>query len=59
MGWQDISKFYPPTNIKTQNSRIDGASVTIILGLHVLIAHCILLILDILIIFSEHRCLKR
>ena len=34
-------------------SRIDGASVTIILCLHVLIACRILLILDMLIIFSE------
>ena len=42
-----------------QVSRIDGASVTIILCLHVLIARHILLILDILIIFSEYRCLKR
>jgi hypothetical protein len=40
-------------------SCIDGASVTIILCLHVLIARRILLILDILIIFSEYRCLKR
>jgi len=40
-------------------SRIDGASVTIILCLHVLIARRILLILDIFIIFSEYRCLKR
>ena len=40
-------------------SRIDGASVTIILCLHVLIARRILLILDMLIIFSEYRCLKR
>ena len=37
-------------------SRIDAASVTIILCLHVLIAHHILLILDMLIIFSEYRC---
>jgi hypothetical protein len=37
-------------------SRIDGASVTIILCLHVLIARPILLILDMLIIFSEYRC---
>jgi len=36
-------------------SRIDGASVTIILCLHVLIARRILLILDMLIIFSEYR----
>ena len=35
-------------------SRIDGASVAIIL--HVLIAHRILFILDMLIIFSEYRC---
>ena len=40
-------------------SRIDGASATIILCLHVLIARRILLILDLLIIFSEYRCLKR
>ena len=33
--------------------------VTIILCLHVLIARHILLILDMLIIFSKHRCLKR
>jgi len=39
-------------------SRIEEASVTIILCLHVLIARRILLILDILIIFSEYRCLK-
>ena len=38
-------------------SLIDGVSVTIILCLHVLIAH--LLILDTLIIFSEYKCLKR
>ena len=37
-------------------SRIDGASVTIILCLGVLIARRILLILDMLIIFSEYRC---
>jgi hypothetical protein len=37
-------------------SRIDGASVTIILCLHVLFARRILLILDMLIIFSEIRC---
>ena len=42
-----------------KGSRIDEASVTIILCLHVLIARRILLILDMLIIFSEHRCLKR
>ena len=40
-------------------SRIDGASVTIILCLHVLTARRILLILDMLIIFSEYRCLER
>jgi hypothetical protein len=40
-------------------SRIDGASVTIILCLHVLIARRILSILDMLIIFSKYRCLKR
>jgi hypothetical protein len=39
-------------------SRIDGASITIILCLHVLIAGHILLILDMLIIFSEYRCIK-
>ena len=39
-------------------SRIDGASVTIILCLHVLIARPTLLILDMLIILSEYRCLK-
>jgi hypothetical protein len=33
---------------------IDGASVTIILCLHVLIARHILLILEMLIIFSEY-----
>jgi hypothetical protein len=37
-------------------SRIDGTSVTIILCLHVLFARRILLILDMLIIFSEIRC---
>jgi hypothetical protein len=37
-------------------SRIDGASVTIILCLHVLIARRILLMLDMLIIFSEYIC---
>ena len=37
-------------------SRIDGASVTIILCLHDLIERLILLILDMLIIFSEYRC---
>jgi hypothetical protein len=40
-------------------SRVDGASATIILCLHILIARRILLILDMLIIFSEYRCLKR
>jgi hypothetical protein len=40
-------------------SRIDGAFVTIILCLHVLIARRMLLILDMLIIVSEYRCLKR
>jgi hypothetical protein len=35
-------------------SHIDGASVTIILCLHVLIARRILLIFDMLIIFSEY-----
>jgi hypothetical protein len=40
-------------------TRIDGASVTIILCLHVLIARRILSVLDMLIIFSENRCLKR
>ena len=39
-------------------SRIDGASVTIILGLHVLFARRILLILDMLIIFIEYRHLR-
>ena len=39
-------------------SRFDVASVTIILCFHVLIARRILLILDMLIIFSEYRCLK-
>ena len=38
--------------------RIDGASVAIILCLHVLIAHRILLILDMLIIFSEYKYLN-
>ena len=42
-----------------QVSRIDEASVTIILCLYVLIARHILLILDMLIIFSEYRSLKR
>jgi hypothetical protein len=37
-------------------SRIDEASVTIILRLHVLTARRILLTLDMLIIFSEYRC---
>ena len=36
-------------------SRIDGTSVTILLCLHVLIVHRILLILDMLIIFSEYH----
>jgi hypothetical protein len=44
-------------NIKV--SRIDGASITIIVCLHVLVARRILLILDMLISFSEYRCLKR
>ena len=35
-----------------------GASVAIILCLHVLIARHIFLILDMLIFFSEYRCLK-
>ena len=39
-------------------SHIDGASVTIILYVRVLIAHRLLLILDMLIIFSEYICLK-
>ena len=39
-------------------SRNDGASVTK-LCLHVLIARHILLILDMLIISSDYRCLKR
>jgi hypothetical protein len=37
-------------------SCIDGASVTIILCLHVLIAHRILFVVAMLIIFSEYRC---
>jgi hypothetical protein len=37
-------------------SCIDGASVTIILCLHVLIARRILLIVDMLIILSKYRC---
>jgi hypothetical protein len=37
-------------------SCIDGASVTLIWCLHVLIARRILLIVDMLIIFSEYRC---
>ena len=40
-------------------SRIDVASATIILCFYVLIARRILLILDMLIIFSEYRYLKR
>ena len=36
-------------------SRIDGASVTILLCLHILIVHRILLILDMLIIFIEYH----
>ena len=47
------------SDILLRVSRIDGASVTIILCLHLLIARRILLILDMLIIFSEYRCLKR
>jgi hypothetical protein len=39
-----------------KDSRIDGASVTI-LCLHVFIARRILLILDMLIIFSKYRCI--
>ena len=39
-------------------SLIERASETIILCLHVLIARRILLILDMLIISSEYRCLK-
>ena len=39
-------------------SRIDGAFVTMILCLQVLIARRILLILDMLTISSEYRCLK-
>ena len=45
--------------LRRKVSRIDGASVTTILCLHVLIARRILLILDMLIIFSEYRCFKR
>jgi hypothetical protein len=37
-------------------SRTDGASVTVILCLHALFARRILLILDMLITFSEYRC---
>ena len=40
-------------------SGIDGASVTIILCLYVVITRRILLILDKVIIFSEYRCLER
>ena len=40
-------------------SRIVGAYVTIILCLHILIARRIWLILDMLIIFRDYRCLKR
>jgi hypothetical protein len=40
-------------------SRTDGASLTIILCLHVLIACRMLLILDMLIIISEYRSIKR
>jgi hypothetical protein len=43
-------------NYEGKVSRIDGAAVTIILCLHYLIARRILLILDMLIIFSEYRC---
>jgi hypothetical protein len=39
--------------------RIDVTSETIILCIHVLIARRTSLILDMLIIFSEYRCLKR
>jgi hypothetical protein len=49
----------PHVLLRRKVTRIDGASVTIILCLHVLIARRILLIFDILIIFSEYRCLKR
>jgi hypothetical protein len=49
-----LNKYSLPREV----SRIDGASVTIILCLHVLIARRILLIFDMLIIFSEYRCLK-
>ena len=45
-------------HLRQKVSHIDGASVTIILCLHVLIARYILLILDMLIIFSEYRCYK-
>ena len=39
-------------------SRIDGASVAIILCLRVLIVRRILLILDTLVIFSDYGCYK-
>ena len=40
-------------------SLIDGVSIALILCLHFLIAHLIFINLDLLIIFSEYRCLKR
>jgi hypothetical protein len=40
-------------------SHIDLTSETIVLCSHVLFARRILLILDMLIIFSKYRCLKR
>ena len=46
-------------NMYFYDGGIDGASVTMILCLHVLIACRILLVLDMLIVFSEYRCLKR
>ena len=50
---------YQHVLLRRKVSRIDETSVTIILCLPVVIARRILLILDILIIFSEYRCLKR
>ena len=50
---------YTFTTLPLKVSRIDGASVIIILCFHVLIASHILLVLDTVIIFSENRCLKR
>ena len=40
--------------LRPESQSIDGASVTIILCLHVFITRRILLILDMLIIFSEY-----